>query len=75
LRIPDLEETHKISEKRHLKYFRHFENKNHQTKYIVYKIVLPKHVLFSKLVEKYKSCGPNAKIVVVGAILNYSAIL
>jgi hypothetical protein len=37
------------------------------------KIVLPKHVLFLKSVEKYKSYGPRAKI--VGAILNYSAIL
>jgi hypothetical protein len=35
----------------------------------------PKHVLFSELVEKYKSCGAKAKTVVVGAILNYSAIL
>jgi hypothetical protein len=40
-----------------------------------YKIVLPKHVLVFKSVEKYKSYGPKAKIVVVGAILNYSAIL
>jgi hypothetical protein len=39
------------------------------------KILLPKHVLFSKSIEKYKSSGPRAKIVVVGAILNYSAIL
>jgi hypothetical protein len=29
----------------------------------------------NKSVEKYKSCVPKAKIVVVGAILNYSAIL
>jgi hypothetical protein len=35
--------------------------------------VLPKHVLVFKSVEKYKSYGPRAKIVVVGAILNHSA--
>jgi hypothetical protein len=40
------------------------------------RFVLPKHVLVFKLVEKYTSYGPRAKIVVVnGAILNYSAIL
>jgi hypothetical protein len=31
LRTPELEEKHKKSEKRHLEYIRHFENKNHQT--------------------------------------------
>jgi hypothetical protein len=40
---------------------------------MVYKILLPKHVVVFKSVEKYKSYGPRAKIVVVGAILNYSA--
>jgi hypothetical protein len=35
----------------------------------------PKCINFKKSVEKYKSCGPKAKIVVVGAILNYSAFL
>jgi hypothetical protein len=29
--LKELEEEHKNSEKRHLKYFRHFENENHQT--------------------------------------------
>jgi hypothetical protein len=42
---------------------------------IAYKIVLPKHVLVWKSIEKYERCGPKEKTVVVGAILNYSAIL
>jgi hypothetical protein len=32
----------------------------------VKKHMLLKHILCSKSVEKYKSCGPRAKIVVVG---------
>jgi hypothetical protein len=31
LRTPELKENHKKFEKRHLEYFRHFENKNHPT--------------------------------------------
>jgi hypothetical protein len=41
---------------------------------IAHTIMLPKHVLFFKSVEKYKSGGPRAKTVTVGAFLNYSAI-
>jgi hypothetical protein len=37
--------------------------------------VLPKNVFFSNRFQKYKSCGPRAKIIVVGAIFNFSAIL
>jgi hypothetical protein len=38
---------------------------------MAYEIVLPKHVFFFKSAEEYKIFGPKAKIVVVGAILNF----
>jgi hypothetical protein len=72
LRTRELEEKHKNLKNAILNISAILRKKSSN---IAYKILLPKHVLCFVSVEKNKSCTPRAKIVEVGAILNYLAIV